>query len=74
MYNLQTLNQQIEEIIKKEKQASRQPKIKMLNTLGGSGQYREMLVMLFDHWFCGDPEVRYETFKRMVEDNDREDL
>ncbi len=42
--------------------------------MGGSDDYRHMLEMLLDYYICGSHEVRYETFKRMLEDNSRRDL
>ena len=49
---------------------------KMLKTLGGKADetYLQILRLLFDYWFCGDHDQRFETFHSMVHDNNRVDL
>ncbi len=46
-----------------------------MRTLGGGpDHYHQMLKLLFDYWFCGSYDDRYESFKKLLDDNNREDL
>ena len=68
--NLEILKKEIKEAMKMDKQmAEYQQRVqaKMLKTLGGgSGIYLQILQNLFDYWFCGSHEQRFETFYGMV--------